>query len=65
MIDIVALKAALLQLAKEDPQFLRNLLDLLPKANDNATLNSSINPRLQNIVAEDFAEYETVFKKLA
>ena len=65
-LDTATLKAALLRLAQEDPAFLHNLLATLPNgAAEHTPKNEGINPLLHQIVAEDFAEYEAVFKKLA
>jgi hypothetical protein len=75
-LDTATLKAALMQLAVEEPNFLQELLHTLPQKNGNVTNGVSehqyihdtedgVNPLLRRIVAEDFAEYETVFKKLA
>jgi hypothetical protein len=65
-LDTAVLKAALLQLVQEDPAFFQHLLAVLPNGEGGQVKkNEGVNPLLHQIVAEDFAEYEPVFKKLA
>jgi hypothetical protein len=63
-INIDALKVSLLHLAREEPDFLKNLLKTVFIPN-NTEDTDDINPLLQQIVEEDFEAYAAVFKKLA
>ena len=64
MIDIMALKAALLQLAKEDPPFFQDLLRLLPKAEEKMTEGVS-EEEITHLVRKNFDRFDEMFKKLA
>ncbi|TDB69194.1 hypothetical protein [Arundinibacter roseus] len=60
VIDKVIFKKALIELASNDPVYLRELL--LEVKDD---LKKAKRKRLEEIVNEDFEEYEEVFRALA
>ncbi len=60
VIDRESLKAALRELIREEPTFIKGLIS---KIEDDEKSEKRL--RLERIVEEDFAEYDEVFKALA
>ena len=60
VVDKETLKNSLIQLAKSEPDFVRQLL---LEINDD--LKKARRTRLEGIIDEDFEEYEQVFRALA
>jgi hypothetical protein len=72
-LDTAVLKAALLQLAQEDPAFFQHLLAVLPNGEggmngvmDSPAPNYGIpNPKLDALIQQNFERYDDTFRKLA
>ena len=60
VLDKEILKKSLIDLAKTEPDFIRELISEI-----NEDLKKSRNQRLEAIINEDFKEYEDVFRALA